>query len=804
MEGSLAVEGSASGAGITTFTNEACEEVSAIGGFTHSTIAKAQPALQDIKAYFERPRLVVRGSLSFGVRTNVFSTYISPSTLSGIFPQWAQRLSGAYGIRYTVNFRLQVAATPFHQGVYVMCAQYGGFVSATNFNRGQFSPTCTNLPHVRLDLSESTMAELRVPFLNRDEFHGIDVAVDDPMCFFSLTTVLPTNAVTGLSAPTYEIYAYLTDIELFGADNFNPTTITLQSGLSSFGKELKEARVLSKSLDGVARVSSFVTKNVPSLSSFAGPVGWAAGTLAGIAKYFGYSRPLLQDPVMRVFQSNYTGESNVDVPMAGFACGLMQSNTLAMTPDVGGSDVDEMALSFVTSQWSQVCVGAVTDTDTHSKVIYAAPVSPACMWFRARSSAPYCNRLFPKDSSFPGGDITNGFMPSSLFYISSFFRLWRGGIKFRFTFAKTKFHGGRYMVSFNPGVDFKVDAFSGFNTIQGPEVAGGLVQPYGYSQIMDLRDGNIFEFTVPYMIGTPYLPFCSSTGGISVVCMDPLQVTSTVTNSVPFLVEVCGDSDYELADFAGPWFVPFPAATITQQSGGEIVTSATTSPSHMTIGERIMSVKQMIQSPSWIRINTVTGSNLSLLYPWFVYSPVAYLNSIKATPMPATAVINGNTTCGALAKCYAFARGGSDYHAYSGGDGVRFVIDQGPQDGYANYRSGNKDFGARQTTGSTPKVVSDGKNACHVRCPAFCPRARVQSHILDDKSIPGAGPTTDFTIFDARSHVDRMTSVSNGGTYTIWLARCAADDASLVHYMGPTPLWIMNADTTITTDNDWY
>lgn len=804
MDGSLSINGQTMGAGITSFVNEACEAVSVNQGYTSSSIAIPQPSLQDIKTYFERPRLIKRGALPLGVRGLFYTTYISSAMLADNFPQWENRLSGAYGIRYTLNFRVQVAATPFHQGVFVLCSQYGGETGNFNYDRASFYASSTNLPHVRMDLSENTMVELKVPFLFKDEF--VPIATDsEDVCKFSLVQILSTVSVVGLAAPTYEVYLYLTDIELFGADNNAPTTITLQSGLSSFGKELKEARVLSKSLDGVTKISSFVAKNIPSLSSFAGPVGWVSGTLSGVAKYFGYSRPLLQDPVMRVTHSSYAGENSVDVPMAGFSCGLMQSNTLEMTGDVGGTDVDEMALSYLTSSWSQVCGGSVNTTDTHGQILYAAPVSPACMWFRSGPSAPYCNRLFPKDSSLPFGEFVNSFFPTSLFYISSFFRLWRGGMKFRFTFAKTKFHGGRYMVSFNPEVVLKFDAETGINTIQGPEVTDTLVQPYGYSQIMDLRDGNVFEFTVPYMVETPYLPFCSSMGGISVVCIDPLQATSTVTTLVPFLVEVCGDSDYELADFAGSWFVPFPAGTIAQQSGGEIVKSATASPSHITIGERLMSVKQMIQAPSWIKWNVSPGITGGLVYPWYVYPPVSYLNSIKATPMPNTALINGNTNAGALAKCYAFARGGTDHHIYSGAASIRIVYDQSPLDGVASRLGGARNFATRISTGNTPKVVSDNLGPVHIRSPAFCPRVRIPTQTLDSYGIPGVGAGGSFPIYDARAHVDRVTVLSTAtGAFQLYTSKAASDDASLVHYMGPCPLMIMNATTTILPDSDWF
>lgn len=805
MEGSTAIDGTVASTGVTSFANEACEAVQVNESYVSSSVAEAQPDLQDIKGYFARPRLINSGSLG-SLRNRVFSNIINTNILAGYFPQWASRLSGAYGIRYKLNFRLQVASTPFHQGVLAMSFQYGtsGLVNNANYYaRSTYSASCTNLPHVRLDLSESTMVELAVPFVYEQEYALVETSSTAQLGVMALNIILPLISVTGLPAPTYKLYIYLTDIELYGADNNNPTTITLQSGLSEFGAELKQARVLSKGLDGVAKASSFVAKNIPSLSSFAGPVAWAAGTAAGIAKYLGFSRPLLQDPVMRVFRGQYTSESNVDVPMAGFTCGLMQSNTLAISPEIGATNVDEMSLAYITSQWSQICVGRVSTTDTHNLAVYASPVSPASMWFRAPASAPYCNIPFPAGNTT--GANHNSIMPSSLMNIASYFRMWRGDFKYRITFAKTKFHGGRYMISFNPSTIQRFYQGAGvISTIDGPENVSSLVQPYGYSKIMDLRDGNVFEFEVPYMSSEPYVTFCSSIGGISIVCIDPLLDNPSVCSSIPFLVEVCG-SNFELADFAGPWFSSIPQGVIREQSGEVVMGPTVNNASSLTIGEKIMSAKQMIQAPSWYLGAFSQGTNKWLVYPWYYSKTTSYFNLVNATPLPANLFISGNTTCASLAKLYAFVRGGTDHHIYPlQSTGVSVVFDQCPYESAFEYGSSSMDTAFRQGTGSTPKVVSVGDTPLHVRSPAFQNRLRLRSTVLDSFSLPVIGENTFVDGTNIRGHVDRVTINSALDNQPFWYSKAASDDATMAQYMGPTPLALYNTAQLAFPDQDWY
>lgn len=808
MEGSLAISGSDSVAGVTTFSNEACEGVVVNKNYVPSSLTITQPDIQDITTYFSRPRLISRGVLALGTRTNVTSDYVNITTLRTWFPQFQQRMSGAYGFRFSLNFKLQVATTPFHQGLINVNWQYSAdAASGVLFTRNSFTAASTNLPHVRLDLSENTMAEFKVPFLYSNEFMQLEGGSDLAYGNWGINTMLPIVSVVGLSAPTYELYLFLTDIELFGVDNNNPTTITLQSGLSTIGSELKKSHLLSSTLDQATKISRFVSRNIPSLSSIAGPVGWATDVAAGVARYFGYARPLIQDPVLRVMRSIYNSDGQVDLPFAGFPVGLFQSNTLAVSPEFGATDVDEMALAYITSQWSQICVGFVNTTNTHGMAVYASPVSPACFWFRAPVvSPPYCNIMFPRNNLF-SVSAANSFLPSSLMNISSFFRLWRGSIKYRFTFAKSKFHGGRYMVSFNPSNIQKTDAFSGYANIEGPEVTSGTVQPYGYSTIMDLRDSNVFEFEVPYMIGAPYTTFASSVGGISIVCIDPLQATSTVTTSVPFLVEVCGGSDFELADFGGPWFQPLIGGTISQQSGGT-VSKTTKTANQLVVGEHITSVKQMIQSPSWIKVTVAAATTIkAILYPWFISSPINQLFVAKAVPMPANLIVRLNTTCSNLAKMYAFVRGGTDYHIYPGLNGrTRIIADQSVTDAYSAYTTTNNDTCSRTAIGSTPKVVTYGEHPMHVRLPAFQTRVRIPSHIFDVRTYPAFGDAGDYICQNARSHTDRCTVINGDSSVPtdIWVSKSASDDAMLACYIGPLPVMIPNSTSSTLTDQDWY
>jgi hypothetical protein len=787
--------------GVTGFANEACEAVSVLGDYHPSAYSLPQNDLQDIKAYFARPRLINRGVLPFGSLASLFST---PSvtfdrqntTLRDIFPQWDQRLAGAYGIRFTLNFRLQANVTSFHQGVLAMNWQYLASNSdQTNFLRGAFPFSCTNIPHVRMDLSELTMVELKIPFLHHTEF----LPVNRPINAYSedygslcITPILPAVSVVGIEPPSFLLYAFLTDIELFGVRNINPTTIQIQSG-DILSREVKRSGVVSATLSNMGKIASFISRGVPSLSAIAGPAAWALDTASGVAKYFGYSKPMVNQVANRMIRSIYGFESQVDVPMVGGVLGLQQSNTTTVSTNLGATDVDEMSLAYVTSQWSQVARGFVRTVDSHGDAVYAAPVSPGAMWFRS-SSGQVRNIRFPS-TNFDIGDDGNSFYPTTLMYISSFFRLWRGSVKYRITFAKTKLHGGRYMITFQPYIQsqFEINNYSGI--IQGPESVGGLRQPYGNSMIMDLKDGNVFEFTAPYSLEVPYINFVSAMGGISIVCMESLQATATVTNTVPFIVEVCGGDDFQLADYAGPYF-PTNYGGIIMQSG-DLVSRSTSDPSASTVGEKINSLKQLIMHPTPSQVGV--GSNTTARYacaPWFVETSWLTLEP-SSFQTPSAQNIRFDTSVGAaLSKCYAFVKGGTDYHIYTNNNFTDVRAYQIANEFSASFPNVPNLF-RRPFVSQTPKVQDGEDCAVHVRAPSFQTVVRIPARAYDETFERAVAPAfagilkpylSHFVAFQAEN---RTTSVRAAIVY-----RSASDDAMMAHFMGPVPIFVPNVLST--------
>lgn len=804
MVSALTVVGEAENTGVTEFAAEACIATEVMGKmYVPSPFSFSQPDLQDLKEYFARPRLISRGNVPFGSRAAVVRMDVNQTTVPTWFPQMYNRLSGVYAIRFTMCFRVQVAATAFHQGLLALNWQYQVNTGEPGFYvRSDQSGSCTNLPHVRMDLGEHTMCELSVPFMFKSEYWTVkaDTTISNIYGLVSLNTILPLIAVSGLAPPTYEFYAYMTDLELFGADVNASTAITLQGGRRVSVQSKEEPAIFSSTLSKAAQVARFVSDKLPMLSGMAGPTSWMLDIASGAAKAFGYSRPMLQDPILRICKTTYVSEGNVDVPASGFVVGPMQSNSLAFDGVFGGTDVDEMALKYVLSQYCQACVGTLSTTDIHAKVVYASLVSPSFFWFRAPPTAPYCNISIPISSAAG----TNAVIPTGLMWWSSMFRYWRGSIVFRFSFAKTKFHGGRYLVSYDPAQDM-VDF--GNTAASGPEVVGGLVQPYGYSLLIDLKDQNEFEFTVPYIGHIPWTLYGGSVGSISMVCIDPLQSASSVSSTVPFMVEVKAGDDFELAHVRGNSLYPHMATTNILQQSGKVVSSMR-SPVEHTIGEQITSAKQLIQIPHYSQgIVPANTSEVHSIFPWFYYRPTS-----NATPISLTQTFYGyGRIGGAIAQAYTWARGSTDFHAYPTlTDNIYMCASHIMRDSAIAPGSLTIVNGDSVGCSSLPKVISTDRSPLHVRIPAFQQSVRIPTWSFVNQTWylrPG----------DAATPVTYLSAPLAGiyGTLMSWIIRtssvapivitstAAGDDACLAGYVGPSPVLLPNIASVQLMDPDW-
>lgn len=791
---SLAITSPPESTGVTTFVQEACTAVAAVDPKWSTTVYPVQSSLQDIREYFRRP-VCVRAANVAGGRGRFWTFNNSFSTLLSFWDNGLNRLKGAYGIRAKVVLTLQVAATPFHQGLICLSGQYGYTPITGCYDRGIDSCTATNLPHVVLDLSSDTSVQLHMPFLFVAEYASVRTSAQETKyCNFNLNNLCTVPSVAGMGVPTFQVYMHLEDIELFGATPQNVSTVTLTGGrkLAPVVEEFEsDSHPFSSALHAAGRAVSFIAKGVPSLSSIGGPVSWALGKAAGVVRYFGYGKPAVTDALMRMYPQATIGEFNTDVATASMVLAATANNTTSINTNVGCSDVDEMSLSYITSRWGQINTFDYGTSSAAGTLLYATPINMLAFWYRNPSSLPATNKLVGRFSTA----TSNSIQPSHLMFAASSFKQWRGSLKFRFTFAKTKMHAGRVMVAFNPYVTSvnNTTAMTAATVVDVPVYGNVGADPFGYSAIFDLKDGNVFEFEVPYVSPIPYSNLATTNGALAMYVVNPLIGSSVVSSAISVVVEVAGGSDFELANPVGVTFPVHNNGTISVQSG-RVLSEAPEVVNQLTMGEVITSVKQLIGIPCINYQNPATFTDMGTLVPPWFYQPTPSI----LVPAPTAQPVQGSFSYGGnWASCYGFVKGGTDVHVYNAAKNLFLSVVQLPNPGgyVANVLS------ADGRGSSNAPVIFSTSGSVHARLPGFFPTTRVNSWAANAVVAAGStwfnsnpyASTASVTPYDSLQSVYVVRGeVSDSSVYTpSWYLNVnAADDAQMAMYIGPPPVFM--------------
>jgi len=359
---------------------------------------------------------------------------------------------------------------------------------------------------------------------------------------------------------------------------------------------------------------------------------------------------------------------------------------------------------------------------------------------------------------------------------------------------KTKLHGGRLLATYTPQVITAGLTDTPFPTVAGPEVSPTL-QPYSQSKLMDLRDENVFEFRVPYVSPIVNNNFTDAIGAIAINIMDPLQISSVISTTINFIVEVYAAPDFELSIPRGPLYPAHVVGVPKFQSGEtSIRPSMNASTSKYTIGEKINSLKQLIMIPE-LSEAAITAAVVyrALVYPWYYQPPIATGTPVSGYQVPYQAF----SFAGNIAKCFAFVRGSTDLHVYV--PNPSYIITASST--FGDYGLTNATAAPGMGTAlnypssALPSLQQVDSCTAHLRYPAYQKVTRIPSNTYDVNSwafngaqlvVPSSAGTK-VTLLPAIGSLGINNITSNSFAR---FNRNAGDDAACSMYQGPVPLFI--------------
>ncbi len=596
------------------------------------SINDTQQTEQTIIDFLAKPIVLFSGAFNI---TDTFSFLNSSSLPLAAFTSaqgslWTQKLLGFFGIRMDMRIRIVVNANRFQQGRYIVgWMPLGGNTLTTSALKSQLTNNMhmatlvqrTTVPHVELDIATQTSAELLIPFASVHSFYPLN-AINPPtqaaaLGFINIYPYQPLVAPTGSTTASYTCYISFENTRLFGA-------AAAQSGLH-------DAEVSNKMNGPISGIATSFAKgfrefaNIPLLSSYASGAAWISDRIAKTASIFGFSKPTQGDSISKMQILNNPAHSCVDGDGDVRPLSYLSKPSTVPVKGMSGTEFDEMDFSYIARKfaWFQT----VSWTTSSSGVVTSMAVVPN------------------KQLSLGAGAH---YQPVA--FVSAFFNLWRGSLKFRFKFVKTEFHSGRLQFCFYPADELQA-------------LAG--TPQYVNRIILDIREHIEIEITIPYISRFPYVPNGTSIGNLTIEVVDALVAPASVSSAVSILCEVAGGDDFEVAIpsqlsanpiiFTPQSGIPADQKVVSMNIGNSVVVSDPVASSAFAIGDKVSSFRAYLKRYTPVNNSSkAIGSTNRLNLQYAVIIP-DFIPVQPPTPPPG--FVNCDSV-GLVALCYTFWGGG--------------------------------------------------------------------------------------------------------------------------------------------------
>lgn len=501
---------------------------------------------QSIKTFFEKPTIISQGNLSTA-NTVPIAVYSALHPLDSLFalPIWTDKLKGNFGLRFTMVFTLQVNASRFQQGRYMLtwCPTGGGTgvaarVSAWVSMHTSTRQARTQLPHVEIDLASQTAVELRIPFSSIMTAFPVSAISDinnyGTLGQLQLWPYEPLVAASGITTAGYTLWCHLEDVTTYAAAVPQSLKVVRSSKGNPSEQEAKAKGVgpISSVLSKVSEASGMLSA-VPLLGPYATTLSWSANLMSGVASVFGWSKPINLGVVQRFNRNSVAYATNGDAIDNSMPLSFQTDNAVSVLPGFAGTDVDELSVSAMAMRPAYV-TSITWESFTTMPPGYSLAVLEV---------GPSCVEL----TSIDNGRSVKHLIPCQ--FVASQFRQWRGSMQYTFKVVKTEFHSGRIAVCFSPEESRTTSAGATYAT-----------SDFLHREIIDIRTCDTFTITVPYTATSPYKNTGTTRdfkiGGLFLYVVDPLIAPSTVSQTIKILVEMSCGPDIEFA-------IPIPRYRLT-------------------------------------------------------------------------------------------------------------------------------------------------------------------------------------------------------------------------------------------------
>jgi hypothetical protein len=543
---------------------------------TYDADAESTALLAD---YLKRPVLIHRFTWDESAANGYTGSTFKPWHLYFNDSFIKKKLDNFARIHCRLRLKFVVNASPFYYGM--LRAAYTPYGCIDYLNQANDQVTYSQRPGVWIAPHKMTSVELELPFLNPRNWLNVNSASGfqdmGTITYWIYSRLQSANGVSGNNI-TVSCYAWAEDVKVCA-----PTSqLAVQSQ-----DEYEEANgVVSAPATAVANVARRLT-DVPVIGPFARATELGARAVSGIAKLFGFSNPPVIEDVRGVQPKTFHAFANVETSMPLDKLALDPKNEVTISNDVAGTDsADPLALSNLITRESFL-VGTLWD---NTKAVDTLLLS----WL-----------VTPNHDIYTAGTQQTFHWFTPLSYFANMFRLWRGSIKYKLVFVKSKYHRGRVSISWDPNADITGNAD---------------VETSCFTRVVDLEHEDEVEIVVPYKAVTPWLKATrkqntysngpTPTYSYDATCMNgcfTMRVLNPITGptaaaSIDVLLFVSAGPDFQ---FAVPEDLPVAYSAMEVQSEEVFThddeTNIDGQIAGITVGESVASLRPLLHRATfWI------------------------------------------------------------------------------------------------------------------------------------------------------------------------------------------------------------
>lgn len=504
-----------------------------------------------LEEFLQRPFVIDQFSWSnTDAQFSLLKKWNFPNELISI-PALKRKLENFQFLRCNLKISLRINSTRYHAGKIALAFSPNAANSSVAFPDLSFVH-CMSLPHIEVNANDGETAVLSVPFSLPFEYIDLSaLSTNAGSSMYNIGSVymwVMNELGASTNAPVQvTVFAAMEDVTLAGPTaqaslTFVPpwaVAATSAIGTHSFADtilrssvvlrpEVGDAEQKKKSeqglVSGIAEtVASFASpfSSLPVIGSMATAVATGASAIGGLAKAFGFSKPLDQSSntfVQHRFPVLASGKGIETAPTLG----LFPDNAISPSPEYIAGEADEMQLSRMFSTPGYIGYFNISAASSANSIVYERVVTPVdCL----------CT---------PGtGSAFVDFTP--LAFSVAAFEYWRGSMRYQFQFVCSSFHSIRVRIAWSP---------PGASIDSDPNEVVNLV-----NHVLDINQSTDFNVTIPYLNSLPWLtvPLADSNltqctnGTIFVQIVNELTFPETPVPDISVNVFASAGPDFQVA-----------------------------------------------------------------------------------------------------------------------------------------------------------------------------------------------------------------------------------------------------------------